>query len=391
MIHDVAVIGSGPSGLSLGANLSDTGLNVAIFSPDYYGKWKNNYGVWLDELGAWDLPEGFSEVWNAPQVKFDSQTLTLDRVYARLDNDVIQESWRNRLQAATIHEARVHTVRHEANDATLITDEGEFRARLVIDARGASNPKGHLVAAQTAYGAHLRLKGDPLDGADMMLMDWREAGLYDVPSFLYGMRLGDVYFLEETVLAARPPVSIEQLRQRLFQRLERMGVRVLEVIDEERCFIPLGLPVPPPERKLSIGAAASFVHPATGYSVGRSVAAGLELASLLEAHWADEIVPLTEAAWQVIWPDRARATRRFYELGLEVLLKLEPEKLPDFFLRFFQCPDPLWKAYLSDTGSVGDVAQLMWRVFRNVDADMKWQLARHASMAALLRRSGPHK
>ncbi len=391
MIHDIAIIGSGPSGLSLGANLSERGLDVVVFSPDYYGKWKNNYGVWVDELGEWDLPEGLSEVWNAPQVKFDSQALTLNRVYARLDNEVIQNTWRDRLRSATIHETKVQTVRHEANDATLTTNAGEFQARLVIDARGASNPKGQVIAAQTAYGAHLRLDGDPLGGADMMLMDWQDASLHDVPSFLYGMRLGDIYFLEETVLAGRPPVSIDSLRQRLFQRLERIGVRVLEVIDEERCFIPLGLPIPPPDRKLSIGAAASFVHPATGYSVGRSLATGLELANMLEAQWQDGLDPLTEAAWQVIWPDRARATRRFYELGLEVLLKLEPEKLPEFFLRFFQCPDPLWKAYLSDTGSVGDVAQLMWRVFRNVDVDMKWQLARHASMAALLRRSGPHK
>ncbi len=391
MIHDIAIIGSGPSGLSLGANLSARGLDVVIFSPDYYGKWKNNYGVWLDELGEWDLPEGLAEVWSAPRVKFDSLELSLNRAYAHLDNNVIQDAWRDRLRSATVHEAKVHTVRHDANDSTLVTDAGEFRARVVIDARGASTPKGHFVAAQTAYGAHLRLEGDPLGGADMMLMDWQDAGLYDVPSFLYGMRLGDVYFLEETVLASRPPMSIDKLRQRLFQRLERMGVRVVEVIDEERCFIPLGLPVPPPDRNLAIGAAASFIHPATGYSVGRSLATGLELAVMLEARWQDEIDTLTDAAWQVIWPDRARATRRFYELGLEVVLKLEPEKIPEFFLRFFQCPEPLWKGYLSDTGSVGDVAQLMWRVFRNVDADMKWQLARHASMAALLRRPSSHK
>ncbi len=390
MIHDIAIIGSGPSGLSLGALLNDR-FDVVVISPNYYSKWKNNYGVWLDELREWDLPEGFSNIWEAPQVRFDTQTLNLDRSYARLDNSALQNQWRNQLGSAAIHEARVKSVHHKADHATVMTDAGEVRARLVIDARGASNPKGLPVAAQTAFGAHMRLDGDPLAGADMMLMDWREAGLHDVPSFLYGMRLGDTFFLEETVLAGRPPVSIDQLKHRLFMRLERMGLKVLEVIEEERCFIPLNLPLPKFERTLAVGAAASFVHPATGYSVGRSLVTNLEVATSLEAMWTSDLDAIAEAAWKVIWPERARATRRFYDLGLEVLLKLEPERLPEFFQRFFESPDALWQGYLSDTSSVGDVAQLMWRVFRNVDVDLKWQLARHASMAALLRRPSSHK
>ncbi len=45
---DVAVVGAGPAGLALAAELAQQGLSVALVSPE--AKFVNNYGVWLDEF-----------------------------------------------------------------------------------------------------------------------------------------------------------------------------------------------------------------------------------------------------------------------------------------------------------------------------------------------------
>lgn len=45
---DVAVVGAGPAGLVLAAELAAQGLSVALVSPE--SKFVNNYGVWLDEF-----------------------------------------------------------------------------------------------------------------------------------------------------------------------------------------------------------------------------------------------------------------------------------------------------------------------------------------------------
>lgn len=45
---DVAVVGAGPAGLVLAAELAKQGLSVVLVSPE--SKFVNNYGVWLDEF-----------------------------------------------------------------------------------------------------------------------------------------------------------------------------------------------------------------------------------------------------------------------------------------------------------------------------------------------------
>lgn len=45
---DVAIVGAGPAGLALAAELAGQGLSVALVSLE--SKFVNNYGVWLDEF-----------------------------------------------------------------------------------------------------------------------------------------------------------------------------------------------------------------------------------------------------------------------------------------------------------------------------------------------------
>lgn len=375
MTHDVIVLGSGPAGLFSASRLAQSGFDVLVVSPDFYADWKSNYGIWVDDLKRWDVPDGLENVWTQPVAIFESGTRVLERGYARLNNAHIQNHLRS--TPLKVVPGRMERLEH-LDDHTLVhTSEGSYRGRMVVDATGATTA-GHdtsQIAAQTAYGILADVDGDPLGGHDMVLMDWRQVGTHDVPTFLYAMRLGDRVFLEETVLAAKPAVPIGELKGRLYERLSAMGVNVRHVYEEERCYIPMNLPVSAPGRVIRVGAAAGFVHPATGYSVARSIAASYDLARALRAHWDEDVDTLGEIVHGHLWPSRRLQTRRFYELGLDVLLQLPPERVPDFFEHFFACPISSWPRYMSDTGTAADIAALMWQVFRKVDPKLKWGLA----------------
>ena len=89
------------------------------------------------------------------------------------------------------------------------------------------------------------------------------------PSFLYAMDLGnETFFVEETSLASYPALSQENLKKRLFKRLNSMGIEVNEVFHEENCLFPMNLPLPFKKQfVLGFGGSASMVHPASGYMV----------------------------------------------------------------------------------------------------------------------------
>lgn len=379
MKFDVAVLGAGPAGLFCAHALAKADFSVVLIAPTIDQPWKNRYGVWVDELSTWSVPDGLDFVWPSVTVRFAQTTRQLHRPYARLHNANIQRHLKG--GAFEKVNARATHVRHLEDRSEIDTESRTLTARLVIDARGAARPD--QPAAQTAYGMSGKFSGDPLQGAEMLLMDWRQPDAHATPSFLYGMRDADGFFVEETVLTARPPVDIQHLKERLHIRLERMGVEIIEAEEEERCYIPMNLTRPRPARTIAVGAAAAFIHPATGYSVGRSVRAADELVRHFRRHWFEDTDTLAAGAWETVWSGRQRQNRRWYEIGHEVLLGLPPDMLIRFFEHFFECPEPLWRAYLSDTGSPADVQRLMWRVFQRVDVGLKWQLMLHSTRAAL--------
>lgn len=44
---DVAIVGAGPSGLSLAAEVASRNLTVHVIDPKLNVQWPNNYGVWI--------------------------------------------------------------------------------------------------------------------------------------------------------------------------------------------------------------------------------------------------------------------------------------------------------------------------------------------------------
>jgi lycopene epsilon-cyclase len=152
----------------------------------------------------------------------------------------------------------------------------------------------------------------PYDAELMIFMDYRDYNIQDtkksafeeIPTFLYAMPLsptrvffevhltcliqtsfhGDdgnhcpvyviavrrwnhclILFSQETCLAARPALPFSLLQERLEARLEKMGIKVIHMHEEEWSYIPVGGTLPDTtQQHLGFGAAASMVHPATG-------------------------------------------------------------------------------------------------------------------------------
>ncbi len=88
-----------------------------------------------------------------------------------------------------------------------------------------------------------------------------------------------------------------------------LHLQVKEIEDEEWSYIPVGGPLPIGRQPITaFGAAASLIHPATGYSLARSLreAPGLakEVSQILQ-----QDLPIEETAqnvWKALWPPRKR-------------------------------------------------------------------------------------
>ena len=62
---DVLVIGAGPAGLAIAAELCDRGLQVTGLAPQAPSTlWVNTYGIWTDELEALGHSELLAHSWD---------------------------------------------------------------------------------------------------------------------------------------------------------------------------------------------------------------------------------------------------------------------------------------------------------------------------------------
>ena len=177
---------------------------------------------------------------------------------------------------------------------------------------------------------------------------------------------------------------------RLAARLGRHPDSVLaDAVRTEYVRIPLGGSRPGSEQPIvAFGAAAGYVHAATGFSVAASIRATPRVAAAIAAALTGvtDVVssaPIAEA----VWPAGMRRTRVLHDYGLEVLLDLDDDEVRAFFDSFFELPVDDWAAYLRVDTPPREVSAVMARLFRS----SSWQLRRHlagrnpAALARLLR------
>jgi lycopene beta-cyclase len=409
---DVAVLGDGPAGSALARACHLLGVDVLLIGDD--AEWAATYSSWIDDLTDASgsalvdvdavMATTSAEVW-----AYGARVHRLGRGYGTFDNAAL----RLQLRADVAHRrARVAGVVTEAVASTAghrveLADGGELRARVVIDATGwpakfASSRSERAPAWQTALGVVL---AEPPNGdlGRPTFMDFRRVvdrhgepssvGPSGVTTFCYSLPMQDGWLVEETVLAARPAIEPIALLPRLAARLGRHPDHLLaDAIRTEYVRIPLGGSLPDPQQPIvAFGAAAGYVHAATGFSVAASIRAAPDVAAAIASVVAAESAgsgvidsaPIAAAVWSVAM----RRTRVLHDYGLDVLLDLNDEEVRSFFDAFFDLDPDDWAAYLRVDSSPQDVSAVMARLFRSSNWRLRRRLAGRnpAALSRLLR------
>ena len=211
-MFDALVIGAGPAGLSIGADLSKRGLKVSGLAPTSpQTPWVNTYGIWCDELETLNLSHLLKHRWENCVSYFSQGEWAHQRAYGLFDKTQLQNHLLDQAQDMTWIEGQATELKHYTDYSAVLTATGEeIKAKIVIDTSGhqpvfIQRPTDKVIAYQAAYGVVGRFSAPPIALEQFVLMDYRsdhlsaEEKCSSPPTFLYAMDFGnDVYFVEET-------------------------------------------------------------------------------------------------------------------------------------------------------------------------------------------------
>ena len=388
---DIVILGAGPAAWAVAAALAPSGLRVILLAPNPGRIWTNTYGTWVDQINEpvdrlFSHAPVWAQVFDTVNVFGDRHQLA-GRQYGRFDNGALAGALQATAEtgAFTVRRGNAKDVVHDAAGATVTVERGaSIHTSLVLDASGAASPfiaretPTGPAAFQVAYGIVAEFDRPPLADTVCTLMDWR-GPLRAVPSFAYTLPIDGRWLVEETVLASRPAMAFEELERRLHDRLRADGLVIAKVHEVERVSFPMDLPLPQrTQRTIGLGAAASLVHPATGYSVAASLRSAPRVAEAIVEHLDTSNVDLDMVAqriWKTLWSDDRVKARRLESYGLERVLTMDQRELRSFFDSFFQLGPAIAASYLGGEAGSAEMASVMWKVFRNAGPRMQRRLA----------------
>ncbi|KAJ3671142.1 hypothetical protein LUZ60_008568 [Juncus effusus] len=402
-VLDLVVIGCGPAGLSLAAESAKNGLSVGLIGPDL--PFTNNYGVWEDEFKELGLGKCIEHVWKDTIVYLDSdKPIFIGRAYGRVHRDLLHEELLKRCFQSGVKylDSKVDKIIESGDGCSLVVCERDtiIPCRLATVASGAASGRllqyevgGPRVSVQTAYGVEVEVENNPYDPSLMVFMDYRNPSSFNEvqnPTFLYAMPMSPTrVFFEETCLASKDAMPFDLLKKKLMSRLDAMGIRVLQVHEEEWSYIPVGGSLPNTDQKnLAFGAAASMVHPATGYSVVRSLSEAPKYASVIasilrenpqfkhNSQVGSTLIP-SMLAWKALWPQERKRQRAFFLFGLALITQLDIEGIRSFFQIFFRLPTWMWWGFLGSSLSSADLILFAFYMFAIAPNSMRMRLVRH--------------
>lgn len=375
----------------MAAALAPSGLSVTLIAPEPDAVWSNTYAGWVDQLDASVRPllgdaDPWAQVFDRAQV-LGERTQTAGRAYGRLHNATLLTALRTTAETGALHirNTTATALKHGASSSTVLLSTGSpVEATMVLDGTGAASPfisrqpTNAAPAQQVAFGIVAEFACDPLPGNVCTFMDWRGPDR-QTPSFSYTLPMGGRWLVEETSLASRPALSLQELEHRLYDRMRSDGLVVTKVHAVERVSFPMDLPLPDRnQRVVGLGAAASIVHPATGYSV----AASLRIAPRLAAELARELgrpgaspERAAAVAWNTLWSNDRVKARRLESYGLERVLTMNQTEARSFFDSFFELSPATTASYLGGEAGTAELAAVMFKVFRNVSPRLQCRLA----------------
>eukprot|EP00536_Pseudo-nitzschia_multiseries_P001638 jgi/Psemu1/181616/e_gw1.21.234.1 len=394
---------------------SNGNLDVVVANKDFEADWVPNYGVWKDEwktildryesFGI-DLTDGEGVIdreWSRTDCFFGGSydipteaRMRLDRPYCRVDRFALKKALTKNFRVveanhiseaiginmfrptgSLVHDEDGTTIQLQPKDAD--APPVTMRTKIVIDTTGHETkltlkdsiephtPPGF----QIAYGALVEVDESnspnpsmigPYDKEAMTLFDYRtdhfdgdESATIKAtkaPTFMYVMPLeGNKVFFEETSLVARPAVSFQECKDRCFRRLKHLGIEVVNVEEEEYCYIPMGGALPARDQRiLGFGGAAAMVHPSTGYHLCRALMGATDAAKVIQEELALEKPNPDRAvasAYNALWSTGNIRQRNFATFGGEFLMKQDVVGLRGFFDGFFKLPLELWGGFLA--------------------------------------------
>jgi lycopene cyclase-like protein len=387
----VTILGSGPAAWAAAAALAPHGVRVTLVAPDPDRDWTNTYGTWVDQIDLSVLAlvsntDFWAKVFDTVQVIGDRNQVA-GRSYGRFDNVALASALRASAEAGTftVRTATATEITHDKAGTTVeLTKGAPLRATLVLDGTGTRSPfitretRTEPEAFQVAYGIIADFEKPPLPENTCTLMDWRGPNR-PIPSFAYTLPIGDHWLVEETALASRPALSFDELERRLHDRLRADGLAVTRIHDVERVSFPMDVPLPHrTQRTIGLGAAASLVHPATGYSVAASLRSAPRIAATIAEYLGSantDLDRVSRAVWQTQWSDDRVKARRLESYGLERVLTMDQRDIRSFFDSFFQLSPKIAATYLGGEAGSADMASVMWKVFRNAGPRLQRRLA----------------
>ena len=429
---DVIVVGCGPAGLALAAELGKRGVSVGLVGHDV--PFVNTYGVWEDEFIELNLTHTLDKVWRSSSCYFkEGKETKVNRAYGRVNKKLLRDELLGRCKehgvryySGTVVGVEVGARGMDSAEGggyakTLVTlkDGAAFAAKMVTLASGGAAGRflkyeddAPSTAAQTAYGIEADVTGyvenGKFDKDAMLFMDFRRhhTGLYpgtagmqvdgehpnggegqwetgsEAPSFLYAMPESDGkrVFLEETCLVAKPALPFSVLKRRLYRRCEALGITIDKVHEEEWSYIPTGGPLPARSQGITaFGSAANLVHPATGYSIVRSLRAAPGMADAIVKGIKEEpnAVAAAELAWEALWSMEDRRQASFHVFGMELLCQLDVKETTDFFSTFFALPKQQWEGFLASKLSSVDLLGFALYTFAIAPVNIKLALVNH--------------
>ncbi len=357
----ITVLGAGPAGLSIAAELAERGQRVTLRAPDPRAPWAASYGA-FETL----LPGDFA---TATAFRFPRPSW-IDRMgrvselgvgYVRLDTALLQALLLARAERAGVH-----------FESGMGRSDG---GGLTVAATGRGPESEPSTQYQTAYGVWTRLSGEWLEPGQMVFMDLRGVDTSSPPSFLYATREGELHFLQETVLVSGLRPSFAELGKRLRRRLESHGLALGAIEREERCLIAMGgAPRPGRGAVVHFGATAGLTHPATGYHLAHCLRLAPLLAESIARAQGENPVRVAERARKTLWSSERKLRYRLFDYGARVLGRLDQDGLGRFMENFLTSDGDAMASFVDGGLSVPRTLALMARTFRHADPQVRRRL-----------------